>query len=283
MFYANPLAEKASAILLERTEQRLEALLSENRAKDPSELPQSLQRQILERATLEAAATMSPSGNLEMLRHGFRSLNHPAFVDAMDRMVLSCKFPGDALEMARGIHAAVVLASWGLPVAPFDLNAMRIKATSSNDIDVVQDLFSAEKGAYVGYNTCDAPFYVLLTDCVNTLRQLVPVHPSLAELRQQLTRRGASLPQGHRQPFTQGMGLVDRQVGDAISTVLLSDPHPMGGSITLYAGWRVNGKPYGAPNEGYLPVPGQLLRAVVNDPRNAWYFWRDPNTLKTVH
>jgi hypothetical protein len=96
--------------------------------------------------------------------------------------------------MARGIHAAVVLAGWGLPIAPFDLNAMRIKATPSNDIDVVQQMFSTEKGAYVGYNTCDAPFYVLLTDCVDTLRQLVPIHPSLAELRQLFARGGDSLP-----------------------------------------------------------------------------------------
>ena len=91
------------------------------------------------------------------------------------------------------------------------------------------------------------------------------------------------MPQSYRQPFTPGVGLFDRQAGDAISTVGLLDPHPMGGSITLYAGWRVDGEPYGAPNEGYLPVPGQLLRAVVNDPRIAWCFWRDPNTSKTVH
>ena len=106
---------------------------------------------------LEAAATMSPNGNLEMLRHGFRSAKHPAFFDAMDQITLSCKFPGDALDMVRGIHAAVVLAGWGLPVAPFDLEEMRIKADPSNDIDVVLENFSADNGAYVGYNSCDAP------------------------------------------------------------------------------------------------------------------------------
>ena len=34
----------------------------------------------------------------------------------------------------------------------------------------------------------------------------------------------------------------------------------------LYAGWQVDGEPRGAPNDGYLPFPTQLLHAVVNDP-----------------
>jgi hypothetical protein len=283
MFQSDLLADKAGAILFAKVEQRWTAILAERGIEDPRQLPRALRLQLAERAMLEAAANISPTGNLEMLKHGFRSATHPAFFEAMDRMRVSCKYAADAFEMVRGIHAAVVLAGLGLPVAPFDLNAMRIKAKPSNDIDAVQELFAADKGAYVGYNTCDAPFYVLLTDCVNTLRQLVPVHPSLAELRQLLARGGDSLPQGYRQPFTPGMVLLDRQAGDAISTVGLLDPHPMGGSVTLYAGWRVGSEPYGAPNEGHLPVPGQLLRAVVNDPRIAWRFWRDPNTSKTIH
>jgi hypothetical protein len=98
-------------------------------------------------------------------------------------MKVSCKSPGDAFEMTRGILAAVVLAGYALPVAPFDLEA-HILAKPSNDIDTVQALFSADKGAYVGYSTCDAPFYLLLTDCVRSLRQLVPVHPRLSEVKQ---------------------------------------------------------------------------------------------------
>ena len=77
---------------------------------------------------------------------------------------------------------------------------MRIKAKPSNDIDVVQDLFAADKGAYVGDNSCDAPFYLVLTDCLATLRQLVPVHPMLAELRQLFAREGSGLPDPG-QPF----------------------------------------------------------------------------------
>ena len=66
-----------------------------------------------------------------------------------------------------------------------------------------------------------------------------------------------------------GMAVIGRQPGDKISTISLLDPDPTGGSVMLYAGWQVNGEPHGAPNDGYVPVPMQLLRAVVNDPEVA--------------
>jgi hypothetical protein len=127
------------------------------------------QLQLLERAMIGAAATTFPTGNLQMLQHGLRSASHPAFVSAMERMALSCRSAGDAFEMVRGVHDAIVLAGWGLPVAPFDLDAMCIRAKPSRDINTVQTLFSADQGAYVGYSTCAAPFYLLLTDCISSL------------------------------------------------------------------------------------------------------------------
>jgi hypothetical protein len=169
MFNSDPLANKAGAILIQKTEPRLEALLAQHGASDPGELPRAVQGQLLQRATLETAAINFPAGNLEMLKHGLQSLLHSAFLAAMDRIRASCKGQGGAFEMTRGVRAAVVLAGFGLPVAPFDLKAMRILAKPSNDMDTVQALFSADKGAYVGYSTCDAPFYLLLTDCVRTL------------------------------------------------------------------------------------------------------------------
>jgi hypothetical protein len=159
MFNSDPLANKAGAILIQKTEPRLEALLAQHGASDPGELPRAVQGQLLQRATLETAAINFPAGNLEMLKHGLQSLLHSAFLAAMDRIRASCKGQGGAFEMTRGVRAAVVLAGFGLPVAPFDLKAMRILAKPSNDMDTVQALFSADKGAYVGYSTCDAPFY----------------------------------------------------------------------------------------------------------------------------
>jgi hypothetical protein len=243
MFNSDILAAKAGAILIEKTERRLAALLAERGASDPSELPRAVQSQLLQRATLEAAAANFPSGNLEMLKHGFQSFLHSAFLAAMDRITVSCKGKGDAFEMTRGVRAAVVLAGFGLPVAPFDLKAMRILAKPSNDIDTVQALFSADKGAYVGYSTCDAPFYLLLTDCIRSLLRLVPTHPKLTEVRELLARTNGSLPPDPGMRFRSGMAIFGRQPGDTISTVALLDPRPTGGSITLYAGWQVDGEP----------------------------------------
>jgi hypothetical protein len=76
---------------------------------------------------------------------------------------------------------------------------------------------------------------------------------------------------------------MTRQQGDTISTVALLDPNPMSGSVMLYAGWQVDREPYGAPNDGYVPVPGQLLRAVVGDQRVAYSFWRTAGVPTPIH
>jgi hypothetical protein len=277
------LADKVGVILLQKVERRLEALLAEHGASDPGELPRALQGQLLRRAILETAGANFPAANLEMLKHGFRSFAHPAFITAMERMRLAGKSQGDAFEMTRGIHAAVVLAGYGLPVAPFDLETMRILAKPSNDIDTVQSLFSLDRGAFVGYSTCEAPFYLLLTDCVRSLRRLVPVHPRLSGVKELFARANKPLPPDPGQSFMHGMAVIARQTGDTISTVGLFDPDPMWGSINLYAGWQVDGEPFGAPNEGYVPVPGQLLRAVVHDPRVAYSFWLTAGAPTPIH
>ena len=117
MFQSDPLAE-AGAILFGKTEQRLAGLIAEHGAQHHRDLPRQLQNELVERALLETAATICPTGNLEMLQHGFRSFSHPAFLAAVDRMLLSCRSAGNAFEMVRGVHAATVLAGYGLPVAP---------------------------------------------------------------------------------------------------------------------------------------------------------------------
>jgi hypothetical protein len=265
MFNCHALADTAGALAFEKIERRLEALLAEHGASDPSELSRTLRCEMLRRAILETAVLNFPTANLEALDHGTRSFTHPAFVPAYERMRLATKGGSDALGMTRGVYAAVVLAGFGLPVAPFDLVTSRILAEPSNDIDTVLELFSPDKGAFVGYNTCTVPFYVLLTDCVRTLRRLVPVHPDLSEVRLLFARNRAPLPADPGQTFKHGFGIIGRQPGDTISTIALFDPNPTGGSIMLYAGWPVDGEPYGAPNDGYMPVPVQLLRGVVYD------------------
>jgi hypothetical protein len=75
----SPLVEKTRAIISERTEQNFKALLAEQEVKDPAELPESLQLELLQSATLGAAATTCPTGNIKKLRHWLRSHSHPAF------------------------------------------------------------------------------------------------------------------------------------------------------------------------------------------------------------
>ena len=278
----SPLVEKTRAIISERTQQNFKVLLAEQGVKDPAELPEALQLELLQSATLGAVAATCPTGNIKELRHWLRSHSHPTFQAAMNEVALLRKVPGEAFDILSGAHAAVFLAGWGLPVAPFDLEEMCIKAEPSNDIDTVHKMFAGDNEAIIGYSTCDAPFYLVLTDCLTTLRQLLPNHPMLAELRQLLARRGSSLPSGNGQLSIPGMMILDRQVGDTISTVFL-DPQPMGGTINLYAGWRVSDEPYGIPNDGCLPVPAQLLRALMCDPRVGWWFWHDPGASTTMH
>jgi hypothetical protein len=79
------------------------------------------------------------------------------------------------------------------------------------------------------------------------------------------------------------MALAYRQPGDTISVVGLHDPRPTGGSIMLYAGWQVDSKPYGAPNDGFMPFPVQLLRAVVNDMEYAYSLCRPVIAPVSMH
>ena len=137
---------------LEKVERRLEALLAEHGVSDPSELPRAVQLEILRRAMLDTAVTHFPMADLETLDHHARSLPHPAFILACERVRLATKQGSDAFAAARGVHAAVALAGFGLPVAPFDLATSRISAKPSNDIDTVLELFSADQGAFIGYN-----------------------------------------------------------------------------------------------------------------------------------
>jgi hypothetical protein len=160
---------------------------------------------------------------------------------------------------------------------------MRTVANPSDDIDTVLELFSSDKGALVGYNICAAPFYVLLTDCVRTLRRLVPVEAALSEVNMLFERVGDHLPSDPGGAFVHGLAIMARQPGDRISTITQLDPNPAGGSIVLYAGWQVEGESYGAPHEGNAPVPMQLLRAVVYDPDIAYSLSRPVGGPPTIH
>ena len=254
----------AGAAIVQKAQNRLQSLLAEHGVSGLSELPRDEAAAIQLKAVSDVAPHFS-AAELEQLGHSVRSMWRPAFIPALERVSIAMTFPSDWFTMARGVDAAVVLAGFGLPVAPFDLAKARILAEPSNDIDTVTAQFARWKGGYVGYNVCAAPFYVLLTDCLRTLVQKVPVHPELGQVKHLFERAGIPLPQDPGETFTPGIAIFARQPGDRISTTGLGDRRPGVGTIVLYAGWEIDGKAHGAPNDGYLPVPVQLLRGVVND------------------
>ena len=130
------------------------------------------EHKILRRALVEAAAVDFPCTDLAALSHDILSFMHPAFHAASKRIGLSGKVT-DVFEPARGVDSAVVLAGYGLPVAPYDLEPMCILAKPTNDIDAALALFSRDKTAFVGYDVCSAPLYLFMTNCCRTLRQRV--------------------------------------------------------------------------------------------------------------
>ena len=128
-----------------------------------------------------------------------------------------------------------------------------------------------------------APFYVLLTDCVRTLVKLLGIHPSLFDVRRLFERNGGSLPANPGNAFVPGMVIFAREPSDMISTILVHDRKPDVGSLMLHAGWRVKDQAYGAPYDGYLPVPVALLRAVAYEPAVASAICRPVARPPRVH
>jgi hypothetical protein len=264
MFKPDRLAERAGAILFEKIDQRLESLLAEHGVSDPGELSPTEMNEVFQRAIVEAAGCF-PTANLAQLTHGFRSFVHPAFMPAWDRVKSATAVGRDPFAFSSGVDAAVLLAGFGLAVAPFDFQH-GIHEKPTNDIDIVLAKFSSRPEALVGYDICGAPFYVLLTDCVRTLVKLLGTHPNLFDVRRLFERNGGSLPANPRNAFVPGMVIFAREPSDMISTILVHDRKPDVGSLMLHAGWRVKDQAYGAPYDGYLPVPVALLRAVAYEP-----------------
>jgi hypothetical protein len=274
MFTTDTLAEKAGAILFAKAAKRFEDLVAEHEASDLNDLPRALQKELFERAIIEATDLQHPG-------HGFGSFGHPAFIPAWERVRSFTTIATGAFEMASGVDAAVLLAGFGLPVAPFVFRHGMLEEPS-NDIEAVLAMFSRRTEALVGYNSCDAPFYVLLTDCVRSFREQASTHPALFDVRRLFARAGDSLPPDPGKPFQPGMALFPRELGDMISTVML-DSRPDVLSTVLYAGWRAGHPARGCTFDGRLPFPFLLLRAVAYNPKFAYALSRPVQPPARMH
>jgi len=282
-----PLDEMMMAALLagmQKAEPKLTAALAEYGVNSPDELPPEIAREIFQNVMVQTAVESFPGAQVDALKHGLSSFQHPLFSPAFDRVRKQLDQPADAFMVASGIDAAIVLAGFGLPVAPFDRKNPRILADLSNNIDEVVATFSRWKSAYVGYSPCDAPFYMLVTDCVKTMPPQIASRPQLWPLRDALHRMGATLPQTNSRGFQHGLALIPREPADTLSTIFIGNPNPHEGSLQLLAGWCTgDGDREGTPNEGFVPVPLQFLRAACQDPQIAMWIWKPVGVRMTLN
>ncbi len=279
----DPIAMAALDRVMLKAEPKLGAALARHGVKSPEQLPREVAGKIFQDAVIQTAAENFPASQLDVLKHGLTAFQHPRFSAAFTKVNAQLDAPSDAFAMASGPDAAIVLAGFGLPVAPFDRKQPQILAKPSNVIDEVAECFSRFRTAYVGYSPCDIPFYMLVTDCVQTLRPQIESRPQLRNVKRLLERTGIDLPRGPFPPFEHGIALIAREPGDAISTIFLKNPNPHEGSIGLYAGWTINGVRDGAPNDGFIPVPLQFLEAALQDPQMALWIWRPVGVRMTLN
>jgi hypothetical protein len=264
-----------------KAEPRLEAALTRHGVSSPDQLPQELAEKIFWDTFIQVAVENFPEAQLDALKHGISAFQHHCFWPSFSRLKSEFEVGSDAFAFASGTDAAVVLAGFGLAIAPFDRKNPRLLGEPSNRIDEVIERFSNFKTAYVGYSPCDVPFYILITDCMQTIWPQIATRPELRQAKKLLERAGTDLPRGPLRSFTHGLILIPREPGDNISTVFLSNPRPHEGSIGLYAGWTVNGVRDGTPNNGFIPVPLRFLEAAIEDPQIPMWIWR-PSGVRMV-
>jgi hypothetical protein len=264
--------------LFDHANPRLDALADKYGVR--SELPYSA-RYDVKRILVETAAEYCPTLNAEhLLGHEALSFLHPMYGVALSELRGDLVGPGNVFQMTKGVASAVVLAGTGLPVAPFDAATGRIIGQPSNDIEAVLGLFAGHETWLVGYNVCAVPFYLLVANCVRTLRHRSLHDPEFSQIKMLFEREGDGQlpPDPGRKP--KGCAcLFKRAPGDTIASVGVSDIKGKFASppTMLFAGWELDGQPYGAPNDGYLPVPTVLLRRLVNDPEFRRAFWIEPS------
>ncbi len=240
------------------------------------------QTELLKAAFVQATVIKNPFADFDSVRRVFDCLGDVRFTGALSR--LRAQPYGTAFDPSIGLDAAIVLAGAGLEVFPLDKkNGQRI-GKEATSIDQAERVFSRAKTAWVGYNPSTAPFYVAVTDCMITMYEILKTDPRFSELKARIDA-GGTFPTPPKVPkFRHGLVFFARQPGDMIETLAIEDPNPDRGSIMLLAGWVENGRPAGVPNEGAIPVPAQLVRNLIQDPRVLQWLARPVGGLiPTVH
>lgn len=244
-------------------------------------LPRAQQTELLKSTMVEATATLNPDADFDGLRRVFDMMGDVRFTSAMGR-VRALPY-GGAFDPAIGQDAALILSGAGLAIQPMDRKTGRPFAELAYGIDQADRIFSKAKTAWVGYRPAEAPFYVLVTDCVLTAYKHIKQNPAFADLKRKMeTGYGGFPPQPGVPQFKHGLLLFAREPGDQIETLVIEDPSPERGSVMLLAGWKDGDHTEGVPNDGVLSVPEQLVRQLITDPQVLQWITRPVGQVMTM-
>ena len=224
-----------------------------------------LQEQLYREAVMETAIHM-PGADLAMLNRVLDGIFRSDLSDAVRRLASQSGEPYDAFDFASGRDAAVLMAFFGLPVAPMERVSGAITSALTTEIDAVVAAFESSEADLVGYSSAQALFYVLITDCQDTVAQVLKSEPKAARIADLFQRDGLPLPEPLGTPFVKACWIFRRRPGDRVGGLMYIDPRQDWGSYFFFAGFMDGQEPRGAGDGGLKPVPRQLLYALLRSP-----------------
>jgi len=258
-------AVMAGEEMLKRVGAALERKLAARGLADMSAISPDVQEQLYREAVMETAVHM-PGVDLAMLDRVLDGIFRSDLSDAVQRLVSESGEPYDAFDFASGRDAAVAMAFFGLPVAPMDRESGAITASLTNQIDAVVEAFETSQADLVGYSSALAPFYVLITDCQDTVARLLKSEPKAARIAALFERDGLPLPEPLGTPFVKACWIFRRRPDDRVGGLMYIDPRDDWGSYFFFAGFMEGEEPKGAGDDGLKPVSRQLLYALLRSP-----------------
>lgn len=257
--------------LAKRAEPILEAKLRAAGVTDLRILPRGEAGRMLKESLLEAAAAHFPDVSVPHLRRAADAVFDVDWMDAFGRVRQDLEKDRTAFDVAIGPDVAVVLAGVGLDVIPLDKRTMTPIGTPTRDFRQAATTFGRLKTAFVGYDSAGAPFYAVLTDCVNTMNDVIRNDSRFAHVRQAADRVSYDYRRAPM-PFQHAALVIPREAADRFETVVLEDPRLDRGSVMFLAGWRdEDGSAHGTPNDGFFAIPKQLVDAILRNP--AMFGW----------
>ena len=251
--------------MLKRVGAVLEGKLTARGVENFTALSPDIQEQLYRDAVMEAAIHM-PGVDLAMLNRVLDGIFRSDLSDAVQRLVRESGAPYDAFDFASGVDAAVLMAFFGLPVAPMERVSGALTAPLTTEIDAVVEAFETSQADLVGYASAQAPFYVLITDCQDTVAQLLTSEPKAARIADLFERDGLPLPKRLGTPFVKACWIFRRRPDDRVGGLMYIDPRDDWGSYFFFAGFMDGDEPKGAGDSGLKPVSRQLLYALLRSP-----------------